>query len=217
MFGYVRSMRFGVLMLGLLGLVIVPWLLWGTEVEAWVANELADDEPPAYFAWWVLGLLAADVFLPVPSSIVAVAAGVFLGVGGGSATVFAGLMLGSAMGYGFGSLCGPATARRVVGEAEWRRAERWAQRFGAMLVLILRPVPVLAEASTLYAGASRVPAARFFAASVLSNAVIAVAYAGVGSASADAGSLEPALMVGFLLPGFAMLVVRIISQRKQGQ
>jgi len=103
-----------------------------------------------------------------------------------------------------------------VGEADWRRAEQWAQRFGAMLVLILRPVPVLAEASTLYAGASRVPIARFFAASATANAIIAVAYAAVGSASADAGNLEPALMAGFLLPGLAMLVVRSISQRKQG-
>lgn len=201
--------------MGVLGLVIVPWLLWGSTVEAWVAAMLVEQRPPAYFAWWVIALLAADVFLPIPSSIVAVAAGVFLGVGVGGLASFVGLMLGCAVGYGCGMQWGPGTARRVVGERDWVRSERWARRFGAMLVLVLRPVPVLAEASTFYAGASRVPLRWFFLASGVANAVIAAAYATVGSLSAEGGNLEPALMAGFALPGLAMLVVRLVSRKKQ--
>lgn len=209
------ALRWSVLVAGVLGLVIVPWLLWGTAVEAWVGAMLAHHEAPAHFGWWVVGLLAADVFLPIPSSLVAVAAGVFLGVGFGSFVNFVGLMLGCALGYACGFRWGPATARKVVGARDWARAEGWAQRFGAMLVLVLRPVPVLAEASTFYAGASRVPVRRFAWASAAGNGVIAAVYGGVGGLSADSGELEPALMAGFLLPGLAMLVARLVSRKKQ--
>lgn len=209
------ALRWTALVAVVLGLVIAPWLLWGSAVEARVGAMLAHHEAPPYFGWWVIGLLAADVFLPIPSSIVAVAAGVFLGVGLGSFATFVGLMLGCALGYGFGFQWGPRTARKVVGERDWTRAEGWARRFGALLVLVLRPVPVLAEASTFYAGASRVPLGRFAAASAGGNAVIAVVYGAVGSLSADSGELEPALMAGFLLPGLAMLVVRLVSRKKQ--
>lgn len=210
------SARWSLLVVLVLGLVIAPWLIWGTAVEAWVGHMLASGEAPPYFAAWVVGLLMADVFLPIPSSLVAVAAGVFLGAAFGTVATFVGLTLGCALGYGFGAKWGPVTARRVVGERDWSRAEQWAQRFGAMLVLVLRPVPVLAEASTFYAGASRVPWLRFLGVSSLGNLVIAAAYAVVGGLSADSGDLEPALMAGFLLPGAAMLVVRLISRKKRG-
>jgi uncharacterized membrane protein YdjX (TVP38/TMEM64 family) len=196
-----------------IGFVLVPWLLWGSSLEAWVSGLIAQREPPAFFDGWVIALLVADVFLPVPSSIVAVASGVLLGFFRGGVAVFIGLTLGSVLGYGFGAKWGPATARRVVGDAEWQRAEAWAQRFGSALVLVLRPVPVLAEASTFYAGASRLPLHRFLLACCVGNAVIAAVYASVGSLSADSGDLEPALMAGFLLPGVAMLLVKYFAKK----
>lgn len=198
-----------------LGVVLVPWLIWGDVIEAWVSDALVERQPPPFVAWWIVGLLAADVFLPVPSSIVAVAAGVFLGWAQGAAVAFLGLTMGAVMGYAFGRYGGAATARRVVGEREWQRAETWAQRYGTGLVLFLRPVPVLAEASTFYVGASRVPFVRYLVACSLGNSIIAVAYASVGSFTADSGELEPALMAGFLLPGVAMMVVRLIMRRWQ--
>jgi 3-dehydroquinate synthase len=208
-----RFARWSALVGLVIGLVIVPWLIWGTQLETWVAGIIAQREPPAYFDAWVIGLLLADVFLPVPSSIVAVASGVFLGTLRGSIAVFVGLTLGSLLGYGFGAKWGPGAARRLVGEAEWQRSEQWARRFGSALVLVLRPVPVLAEASTFYAGATRVPFYRYLLACCAGNAVIAVVYASVGSLSADSGDLEPALMAGFLLPGIAMLSVKYFAKK----
>lgn len=198
-----------------LGVVLVPWLIWGDVIEAWVTGALSERQPPPLVAWWIVGLLAADVFLPVPSSIVAVAAGVFLGWGCGAVVAFSGLTIGAMMGYAFGRYGGAVTARRVVGEREWQRAEAWAQRYGTGLVLFLRPVPVLAEASTFYLGASRVSFVRYLAACSLGNLVVAVVYASVGSFTADRGELEPALMAGFVLPGVAMIVVRLIMRRWQ--
>lgn len=196
-----------------LGLVLVPWFIWGDGLEAWVSHALLERQPSHFVAGWIVGLLAADVFLPVPSSIVAVAAGVFLGWGYGAAVAFVGLTVGAMMGYAFGRYGGAVMAKRVVGEREWKRAEVWARRYGLGLVLFLRPVPVLAEASTFYVGAARVPLVQYLTACSLGNLVIAVVYASVGSFTADSGELEPALMAGFLLPGVAMTVVRLIMRR----
>lgn len=197
-----------------MGVVLVPWVIWGGVIEGWVQAFIVRPTPPPFAALWVVGLLAADVFLPIPSSIVAVAAGVFFGFGLGSLVVWAGLMIGCVLGYVFGRCWGPVTARKIVGEASWQRAQQWAQRSGVGLLLCSRPVPVLAEASTFYLGASRLPFGRYLFACSLGNAVIAAVYASVGSFSASTGALEPALMVGFLLPGLAMLTARLWSRRK---
>ncbi len=200
-----------------LAFVLVPWVIWGTSIELWVTRVIVHHEPLPYMAFWVIGLLAADVFLPIPSSVVAVAAGVFLGFTGGAIASFLGLMLGCLLGYAFGFKWGPPTARKIVGVEEWDRAAQWAQRFGVGLVLFSRPVPVLAEACTLYAGACRVPVVRYLMACSLGNAVVAAAYASVGRLSAESGDLEPALMAGFLLPGAVMLVVRLLTRKKVGE
>ncbi len=197
-----------------LAFVLVPWVMWGTSIEVWVTRTIVHHEPLPYMPLCVIGLLAADVFLPIPSSVVAVAAGVFLGFTGGVITVFVGLMFGCLLGYAFGFKWGPPTARRIVGAQQWDRASQWAQRFGVGLVLLSRPVPVLAEACTLYAGACRVPMVRYLVACSVGNAVVAAAYAGVGRFSAESGDLELALMAGFLLPGVAMLVVRLLMRKK---
>src|SRR5690606_18164206 len=128
--GYWNATKWALLVGLVLALVLVPWLVWGTALEAWVTGTIVHHEPPPYAALWVIGLLAADVFLPIPSSIVAVAAGVFLGFAGGAIATFIGLTVGCLLGYAFGFLWGPLAARRIVGAAQWDRAELWAQRFG---------------------------------------------------------------------------------------
>lgn len=207
-------LRWALLVVLVSSLVLVPWWIWGSAMEGWVLEFMVRPTPPPFAALWIVGLLAADVFLPIPSSIVAVAAGVFLGFGLGSVTAWLGLTIGCLVGYAFGRRWGPATARKIVGEASWQRAEQWARRSGVGLVLCARPVPVLAEASTFYLGASRLAFGRYFLACSIGNAVIAVVYASVGSFSVSSGALEPALMAGFVLPGLAMLMVRLWGRRR---
>jgi uncharacterized membrane protein YdjX (TVP38/TMEM64 family) len=160
-------------------------------------------------------LLAADVLLPVPSSLVAVGAGVFLGFGNGSVAVLVGLTLGSVIGYLVGAFFGAAVATRIVGASNWRRAEQWSERYGSSIVLALRPVPILAEASTFFAGATRMAWRRYLLNCTLANLGIAVVYAGVGDLSADTGHLELALMAGCLLPGVAIVGAGFLQRRKR--
>src|SRR5918999_2833396 len=106
-------MRWALLWLILISLVLLPFFFFEQQFNAFAARVTASGTSRAIVAAAVLGLLAFDVFLPVPSSIVSTAAGVFLGFGVGAAIVWTGMMAGCVIGYAVGAR-GSAAARRLV-------------------------------------------------------------------------------------------------------
>lgn len=206
-------LRWTALVLIVVALIIVPWLLWGQYIERGVMVFLSGSDTPHGFGYLLVGLLALDIFLPVPSSFVAVAAGVFLGTWQGTLAVSFGLSLGCVLGYFVGAKAGGPGARRLVGETEWARVERFAKTYGHAVVIGMRPVPVLAEASVLFAGATRMPFSRFMWSCVVANSALGLVYAAAGAFSAATGELEVAVMVGGLLPMLAFFAARWVSQR----
>ena len=205
-----RGARWAVLAGAVLALVLVPFLLFGARMEAWIAAFLhTGAERPLAVAAVVILLLAGDVILPVPSSLVGTAAGFFLGFVGGTLAVLVGMTLGSLIGYALGKGSGRALARHVLGEAETARLRALWARLGDWAVVVARPVPVLAEASSVFAGIGGMPAGRFLALSTLSNLGIAAAYAAVGRFSARADSFLLAFAGAVLLPGAVLLLARL--------
>ena len=71
-----------------------------------------------------------------------------------------------------------------------------------------RPIPVLAEASVLGAGLSRLPFRRFALLTTLANLGIAAVYSAAGAFAAGTGSLLLAFAGALLLPATVMLLTR---------
>jgi uncharacterized membrane protein YdjX (TVP38/TMEM64 family) len=67
-------------------------------------------------AFMIAGLLAGDLVLPVPSSILMTLSGALLGVGLGAAVSFAGAMASALIGYGLCRRFGRTAFRRLAGE-----------------------------------------------------------------------------------------------------
>ena len=126
-------------------------------------------------------LLASDVILPVPSSVVSTACGAGWGLWLGGTISTLGMSLGSVLGWGLGRWAGQGTVSRWLGEDETARIGRLYARYGNWIVVILRPVPVLAEASAIFAGLSRMPFGRYLVLSVVANAIVSLFYAGAGA------------------------------------
>lgn len=158
-------------------LILVPFALWEEPLTALSARLLAPASGRALLSALVVLLLASDVLLPIPSSFVSAGAVALLGAWWGGASIALGMTLGAWLGYGIGVWGGEPLARRVAGPGELERAARMMDRFGSGLVLVCRGVPVLAEASTLLAGATRLGALRFGLATALGNVGLALAYA----------------------------------------
>ena len=72
-------MRWAVLWILLLGMVLLPFLLFEHQFNAFAEQVTQSGTSRWLVAGAVFALLALDVFLPVPSSIVSTAAGVLLG------------------------------------------------------------------------------------------------------------------------------------------
>lgn len=203
-----HRLRWLVVGLVLLGTIIVPFILWGEALERAILEWMRAGPSTGTSALVLVGLLASDVLLPIPSSAVAVAAGMRFGMAGGTAGIALGLTLGCVIGYGLGIRLGAPGLHRFVDDAERSRVEAFARRHGDVLVILLRPVPVLAEASVLFAGATRMPLRRFGAWTLLANVILGAVYAGAGSYSIQSGRLDIGAMAACAVPCLGLLLVR---------
>jgi uncharacterized membrane protein YdjX (TVP38/TMEM64 family) len=201
-------MRWAFVWTVLIALVLVPFFLFESEFNAFAERIASGDTALWLASASIFGLLAFDVFLPVPSSIVSTAAGVLLGLWRGAAIVWTGMMVGCLIGYWVGTRASGA-ARRFVGDGGLRRAEVLVERYGGWTVVLCRPVPVLAEASVIFAGLVHAPLGRFLALTALSNLGIALGYAAFGAFSMRLDSFLLAFLGALIIPGAAMLVAKL--------
>jgi len=204
--------RWSLLSLGLLLLIIVPFLLFEQQVTAWSEAILSQEGSPWAGTAALVGLLASDILLPIPSSFVATASGYLLGLWWGTLATWVGLMAGTMVGYALGLRYGRTVALRFVGEDELQRVAAAHKRFGDATIVALRAVPILAEASVVLAGLSAMPLTRFVLLTALANLGIAVTYAAVGAFAVDANSFLLAFTGSIMLPGLAMLLARLFNR-----
>lgn len=187
-----------------LAIPIVPFVLFGDwlepEIERWLSESLS---AAVVFALVAL-LLAADILLPVPSSVVSTFAGKMLGIAGGTAASWLGMTLGCVAAFALVRSCGRPLALRFSSEADLGRMDALAGRFGPMVLVLARPVPVFAEASVLLFGATRLSWRRFLLPMALSNLGIAFSYSILG----DRVQLPIALAASIALPLLATVVAR---------
>ncbi len=201
-------MRWLWLSLLIVAAILVPFFLFEDQVTA-LALRLTSGQTSAGYAALVIGaLLASDVVLPIPSSIVSAAAGALLGFWRSFAVIWIGMTISCAIGYWIGARSAGA-ARRFVGDASLARATDLARRFGGVAIVICRPVPVLAEASTVVAGLLHQPVSRFLMLTAAANAGVALSYAAIGTFSMEVESFLLTFLGAILIPAAGALVARL--------
>ena len=165
------------------------------------------DPPPAppVLAALEVGVLAADLLLPVPSSLVATLGGASLGVVAGTACAWVGMTAGALAGWWLGRrTAGRAWAR--IDAADRAALERQERRLGPLLVVLTRPLPLVAEATALFAGAAGMPLRSFLAAAAGGNLAIAFAWSLAGAWGRRADAVPWMLAASLAVPAAAALV-----------
>lgn len=190
-----------------LAVPIVPFLAFGPRLEQWIDAWLQDALPPAVVAGATVGLLAVDILLPIPSSVVSTVAAHHLGFALGTACSWLGMTLGATVAFLAARLLGRAIVQRLSRPEDLARADRLSQRYGPAILVLARAIPVLAEASVLLLATSSLAARRFVLPVALSNLGIAAAYSALGSTL----SLPVAVAASIALP-----VIAAVSTRKWG-
>ena len=118
-------------------------------IESWIARAGAKR------AIVVVALLAADLFLPIPSSLVMVLSGAAFGVLIGSAVSLVGSIGGEWLGFELVRHYGRRASSRMVGDDELERLGKVFAQHGAAVVVVTRALPVVMETMSVVAGLSR--------------------------------------------------------------
>ena len=187
---------------------LIPFLAFGTRLDEWILDWITPPPAPGVLALLEVGVLAVDLLLPVPSSVVATLGGATLGVAAGTVCAWVGMTAGSLAGWWLGRAAGGRALNRLAAE-DLQMLQQQERRLGPMLVVLTRPVPLLAEAAALVAGAAGMPLRDFFLAAATGNGLLALVWSALGAAGREAGSLPMALLAALVLPvALAWLVVR---------
>jgi len=195
---------------------ILPFLGFGNWLEGQVKSWL--DPPPAtaVVAALTVAVLASDILLPVPSSLVSTAAGAHLGIVGATAASWLGMTLGAVVGYYLARIWGRALAERLSTAADLARLDNLAGRYGIGTLILTRPLPVLAEAAVLLVGVAQLPVRRFLPAVLMSNLGIALVYSVLGHLAYGEEQLPLALGASIALPILAATMTRWWLRKRDG-
>jgi uncharacterized membrane protein YdjX (TVP38/TMEM64 family) len=157
-----------------------------------------------------VGLLIADVLLPVPSSLVMVAHGALFGVVVGTLLSLLGSVGAALFGFAIGRRGGRLLAR-VVSPEESARANHLLERWGALAIVVTRPIPLLAETVAIMAGVSPMSWSRVALASLVGSLPPALLYALTGAAVANFHSVVLMFGVVLLVAGLFWLAGRLLE------
>lgn len=182
---------------------IIPFIIIGElPGERWLSNS---DDNALLFGISGMLLLAADVLLPIPSSIVGSMLGARLGFIPGLFWCWSGLLLGNSIGY--------LTGRLLLS----RFAPETPHIPSLLLLFASRPVPVLAEAITFTAGAEKMNFKAFLLVSFAGNGIYSAALTGNGAALLPNSITGPGLIIPMLLPVAAWLLWRWIVSKNSAK
>lgn len=198
-----------------LAVPLIPYAIFGElPGESWVEHP-----NPVYVFFISVILLGSDVFLPIPSSLVAVFLGARLGPVFGALAIFLGLNIGTAVGYYAGRRFGYPLVARYTSHGRREILQKLESRYSYLALAMVRSVPVLAEASVLGAGAAGFKPRPVLATLFVANTCLAMLYAGFGSASRDASSPFLLFLGGIGLPALGISVTyaafRMASRSKR--
>ncbi len=184
-------------------------MFFGGQLDQWLRG-LADDPPSALATFaLVVGLLATDILLPIPSSVISTLSGWQLGWAVGTLATWIGMNLGAVIGFALARRWGQPFALWFSKGEDLQRMRQVSDQYGPLVLVLTRAMPVFAEASVLIAGIHRLSWRRFLPAVVLSNLGVAIAYAAFGEYAQRHQWLPLALGVAIAVP----VLVAAIAKR----
>jgi uncharacterized membrane protein YdjX (TVP38/TMEM64 family) len=193
------------MMSGILCLVLTSCATLPTAQEAGEAVLVLQQ----YESWgWALGigLIWADLILPVPQTAVIAALGIIYGTWIGGLLGSLGLVTGGLLGYGLMFTSARRFVQRCAGPRSLHKMEDLFDRAGAWAIILTRSLPYsVSEVMVFLAGLASMPLGTFTTVLIVGSVPTAFAFAAMGAGWADEPLL--ALAMSYLLPIFLLPIV----------
>jgi len=194
-----------------LALIIVPFCIWGKQIDAVVFTWIEKgQEYPLQFGILLSALLAVDIILPTPSSVISTGCGAILGLVWGTLASFVGMTISCVLGYFIGRYASTHFVSKLMGDS-MSSVEKFSSQYGRWFLIITRAVPILAEASVLFAGLGKQKFSEFIIITSMANLVISILYAYIGSYAVSINSFLLVFAAGVIIPGSFMLMSKQFS------
>lgn len=190
---------------------LVPFLLLGHWLEPLIESQFSDAATVSN-RWWtglviILGL-TVDILLPIPSSVLLVFAGRTFGGLVGAAVGWLGLNLSAAVGFWISRRFGQSIVARFSSRADVDDFALLDAKVGWWSLVACRPLPILAEASVIFAGLSDMRGHRFWPPIIFANGILALLYGMLGDYAARQQWFVTAVVVSMVLPALAIIFLR---------
>ena len=212
------SARLVLLVLLILCVLAVPIIVFGERFEMMFDGERALAFVRAQGAWGGLvgiGMIIADLFIPLPAPAIMAALGLIYGTLLGGALASLGSFAAASLGYLLCRLIGPSAARWIAGPEQIERLSGFFTRYGVWAIALSRWMPAVPEVLACLAGMSRMPPLRFATGNLIGSVAVGYAYAYVGASGAE--NPHAALAVAFLLPylGLPLFFIFVARERQR--
>lgn len=181
-------MRISLLVFVLMVLILVPFLIWGDQLEAMFSLEGSKAWMEQFGTWaWAAGLLllVADLFMPLPATVIISSLGMVYGPWLGGLIGAIGIALAGSVAYHLANAFGEKGALWLLGEKDFERGKTLFQHHGGWMVAFSRWLPVLPEVIAVMAGLGRMPAKTFYIAILCGSIPLGFAYAWIGHLGRD--------------------------------
>ncbi len=199
----------------LAGLFLLTFALWGDAMETMFARDaFAAHMASARSLGWLagLGLLVADLVLPVPATGVMSALGTVYGFWAGWLIGATGSALAGVVGYAAVRIGGDRIAARLAGPEEMRDFRSLFDRWGGLAIIASRALPILPEVMAVLAGLAGMRFRLFLAAMLAGTIPVSGLYAWWGS---YAGATAPgtSFLIAVIVPVIAWALLLPVLRR----
>lgn len=205
-------MRLIFLMIALVMMVLIPFFIWGDTLMAFFSWQHSLEWLRGYGEWaWAIAivLLIADLFLPMPATIVMSALGYIYGPLVGGLISAGGSFASGVLAYWLCRLLGENTATWLLGKKDYERGKKISARVGGWVVALSRWLPVFPEVIASMAGLTQMPVMNFYIALACGSLPLGFTYAIIG----NSGIENPAQALGLsacLPPVIWFVVSRVL-------
>ena len=166
----------------------------------------------------IIGFLAVDVLVPVPSSVIMLASGaLFGGILGGVLSII-GSSTCAILAFQASRKVGRDKVVEWVGQKDYETFSTLMQKYGGYAVVLTRAVPLAMESVSFIAGLTKMKLKNFVLMSLLGYVPFAFLYSFAGASAKELSSTSTVLVLGFLLPlCLWVLVLKMMKSRTGGK
>jgi uncharacterized membrane protein YdjX (TVP38/TMEM64 family) len=160
-------------------------------------------------------LLAVDLFVPIPSTLVMPLAGHMFGVLPGTVLVTTGSMLLSVMGYFIGKTGRHLLIQKVISLKEVEKMDQWMKQYGKWPLLLSKALAMMAETVSVTCGIARMSFVPYLLLSFAGTLPVCFLYVFAGNQAENIEEIFIIAVGGFLLALLLLFTARCISRKRK--